>query len=218
MKILVLGDLHFPWHEHRCLEACYEFSKKYKPDLVIQVGDIIDGKAWSRYPKDPDDLSPELEWQQVVTSMAQLNKMFPQLVILQGNHCLRIMTRASEAGLCQPLIRTLNQVFDYKGWKWHVQPKPYVADGITFIHGDELPGNAWQKAQKIGKPLVQGHDHLGYLQYVNTFDHQIFGMSVGCMIDAKSIAARYAARNLMRCWLGWGTITHLRPELHPWLK
>lgn len=218
MKILVLGDLHFPWHETSCLLACSQFAKNYKPDLVIQIGDIIDGKAWSRFPKDPEDDGPSLEWSKVESSMATMNKLFPQLVILQGNHCLRIMHQALSVGIPRQLLRQLNQTFEFPGWHWHVHPQPYVADGIKFIHGDEMPGNAWQKAQKMGRSVVQGHDHQGYLTYVNTFDHQIFGMSVGCMIDAQSIAARYAAKNIMRCWLGWATITNGIPELWPWRK
>lgn len=214
MRILALGDMHFPWIDFKVLMAAHEFAKDYKPDLVIQVGDIVDQKAWSRYPKDVDDPSPHEEWMMAEDGLHALHRLFPKMIILEGNHCRRIMCRALEAGIPKKLIKTLDQVFDFPDWHWHMHPRPYVADGIAFIHGDEMAGNAYQKAGKLGMPLVQGHDHLGYLQFINTFDREIFGMSIGCMIDSESIAARYAAKNALRTWQGWATITDGEPHLH----
>ena len=77
-----------------------------------------------------------------------------------------------------------------------------------------MAGNAIQKAGKLGMSLVQGHDHMAYMSYINTFYKQIFGMSVGCMMNPTSIAARYAAKNPMKMWSGWATITNGEPQLH----
>ena len=218
MKILVLGDLHIPWVEIECLKAAHAFNRKYKADLVIQMGDLIDAKAWSRYPKDPDDLSPHHEWEATEIGIDKLHKLFPELTILSGNHDRRPMMRAFEAGIPKKLVRALDTYFDHPGWKWHMGPNPFEADKIAFVHGDEMAGNAWQKAKNLGQSLVQGHDHMAYLHYINTFNRQTFAMSVGCMMDAVSIAARYAAKNPSKMWLGWATITDGEPHLHRWIR
>jgi len=214
-RIMVLGDLHLPYTLWPAVEAAALFARQYKPDLIIQVGDLIDGKAWSRYPKDPDDC-PQTEWDATEIAVHRLHKLFPEMVILSGNHDRRIMHKAAEASIPSQLVKTLEEIFPYKQWIWHVGGKPFQIHDTVFIHGDETLGNAWQKAQRMGKNVVQGHDHQAYLNYINTFDTSVYGMSVGTFLDGKSAAARYAARNPFRCWLGWATITNGVPALHPY--
>lgn len=214
MKILVLGDTHFPWVDYACLHAAYRFAQKYQPDIVIQVGDLVDQKAWSVHPKDPADPSPAEEWQMTVEGLTYLHKLFPKMTILEGNHCRRIMCRALEAKIPKQLIKTMSDIFNFEDWTWHLDVKPLIVDKIVFIHGDEMPGRAHQKASRIGQSLVQGHDHMAYLEFINTYGFEIFGMSAGSMLDRESLAARYAAKNLCRSWTGWATVTHGEPALH----
>lgn len=216
MRILVLGDLHLPWVLWDCVYACAEFKKKYKPDLVVQMGDFTDQKAWSRYPKDLEDPTPTMEWLMVEQSVERLKKVFPEMTILEGNHCRRMMYKATEAMLPRQLIKRVDQIFGVETWTFHFDVDPFEADGIAFVHGDEMPGNAWQKAQKLGQSVVQGHDHLGYIQHIRTFNRKTFGMSVGTMVDPKTPAAKYAAKNPMKSFVGWGTITDGEPALHSW--
>ena len=218
MRILVLGDMHLPWMDHQVLIESYKFSRSFKPDKIIQVGDLVDQKAWSQWPKDPEDPNPSEEWDMTEQQIHYVHKLFPEMTIIEGNHCKRIMKRAMEIGIPRKLIRTMEDMFPFPKWEWYMESEPLVVDNIAFIHGDEMGGNAWQKAQRMGMSVVQGHDHQAYLQYVNTFRHQIFGMSVGTMMDPKSIAAKYAAKNPMKCWMGWATIVNGVPQLHPWGK
>jgi predicted phosphodiesterase len=216
MRILVLGDLHLPWVDYEALIATYKFSRSYKPDRIIQVGDLVDQKAWSQWPKDPDDPNPGEEWEMTEDGVHYVHKLFPEMTIIEGNHCRRIMKKAMEIGIPKKLIRGMNDMFPFPKWEWRLDPNPLVVDNIMFIHGDEMGGNAYQKAQRVGMNVVQGHDHQAYLQYINTFKHQVFGMSVGTLMDPNSIAARYAAKNAMKCWQGWATITDGVPQLYPW--
>ena len=217
MKILVLGDLHLPFVLWDALSAAQDYAKYYKPDLVIQVGDIIDAYNWSLYPRASDSPNAEAEWDATEIAMDRFRSLFAKypVTILSGNHDRRTMLRAFGVNLPRRLIKNLEDVFQYENWTWHLESKPLVIDKTIFIHGDEMMGNAWQKAQKLGQSLVQGHDHLGYLQYIVTFNHRIFGMSVGTMMDANSIAGRYAAKNAMRSWVGFATITNGVPNLIP---
>jgi hypothetical protein len=215
-KLLVIGDTHLPFINWDVVAGCADYAKWYKPDLIIQVGDLIDSYNWSLFKRAPDSPSAACEWDMTVHAVNRFRDYFPRRIpwkILEGNHCRRYMLRAAEVNLPKQLIKTLDFVFQFDNWHWHMKPEPLVIEDIAFLHGDEMPGNAWQKAQRMGMSVVQGHDHQGYLQYVNTFKHSIFGMSVGTMIDADSIVGRYSAKNAMKCWYGWSKIEHGMPQL-----
>lgn len=218
---MVLGDTHLPWINWQAIEHAADHARSYKPDCIVQVGDLIDGYNWSMYKKAIDSPNAAAEWDQTELAVNNLRNKFKKDIqwhILEGNHCRRYMMRATEVNIPRKLIRSLDEIFPYDNFKWHVEPRPLVLDGVSFIHGDEMAGNAWQKAQRMGQNLCQGHDHLGYLQYIQTFKHRIFGMSVGTLMDTESIVGRYAAKNCMRSWIGHATITDGVPQLHPFLR
>lgn len=220
MKILVVGDTHLPWTVWDLVQECAKEARRGKYDAIVQLGDFSDQHMWSRHAKYADSPSAELEWDQTEEAVKRFVSLFPKnipMLILEGNHCRRIMMRATEAQVPRKLVRRMDEIFDLPdNVVWHLDSKPLILDGVRYIHGDELGGNAWQKAQRMGVSIMQGHDHQGYVHYVNTFDHRIWGASAGCMMDAHSIAARYAAKNAMRCWLGWAVVEDSVPRLVPY--
>jgi predicted phosphodiesterase len=214
-RILVLGDLHLPFCDWDVLEQAREFKVKHKPDLIIQTGDLTDQKAWSRFLKDPEDDSPESEWTKTVAASKELAKMFPEMEILDSNHDRRYVKKAAEAGIPKIMLRTLDELFPFKGWNWHLEPEPFVVGDIAFMHGDELQGSVRSKVQTLGMNVVQGHTHKAELIYNCTYNKRYFGMDVGCMVDAKSAAFNYAARSLTKIWVGFGYIQDGVPYLFP---
>lgn len=219
MRVLALGDFHLPWILWDALAEARDFAKFYKPDLIVQMGDFGDQYAWSRWPKDPTAPNPQMEWDMFEASVHKVHHMFGgkiPWIILDGNHCRRVMMRATEAMLPKQLVKSIDELFPYDNWKWHVGPRPLVIDGVNYVHGDEIEGagNAIAKARLCSRSTIQGHDHKGYLEFIDTFDHHIWGMGVGCFIDSASLAAKYARRNLGRCWVGWGTSTNGEPHLY----
>lgn len=220
MRVFVLGDLHLPWGLWPLLVAASRFCQWYKPDIVIQVGDFIDAHSWSKYAKAPDSPGAALEWAMARASAKRLHGSFPpglQWHILEGNHDRRLMMRAMDVQLPGEMIRPLSELFPYPNWRWHVHAKPFVVDGVAYIHGDEVAGRGVQIARAVGKPTVHGHHHsLAAIDYSDTFDRQLWTMNVGCAMDQLSIAARYARKSIVRSWVGWGTVTNGIPHLYPW--
>lgn len=218
MRILVLGDTHFPFTNWYAINEVALYAKSYKPDLIVQVGDFIDAYNWSQYKRSVESPNAKDEWDGVLADIARFHKLFKRfpVTILEGNHCRRVMMRAGEANLPKQMIRTLSEIFPFDNFTWHLHAKPFIKDGTAFIHGDEMPGASWQKAQKLGCNVVQGHTHTAHIHYINTFDKRIYGMDVGCLMDTESIAAKYAAKNPMRCFIGFATITDGVPQLYPW--
>jgi predicted phosphodiesterase len=87
-NVLIMGDIHIPYHVKSIVEIAVKTAKKRKIDIVLLNGDIFDFFAISRWEKDPTkrDLSKEinvclqfLEW---------LRHKFPhaRIIFKHGNH------------------------------------------------------------------------------------------------------------------------------------
>jgi hypothetical protein len=219
-EVIILPDLHIPFCNFKVVEAAYEFyvtrtlsGAKIK---VIQIGDLTDQKAWSRFQKDPDDYSPELEWAHTMTQISLLKEYFPEMTIILGNHDRRIAMKSTEASLPQSLVRTLPEVFQAPGWSFHTSNTPFQFQGVTYIHGDIMAGAPIQKAHTIGTPLVQGHTHKLSLTYSPNFLTDIWAMEVGHALDPNSAAARYTAGNPNKGTQGFAHIdAQGNPHLYP---
>jgi predicted phosphodiesterase len=199
-SILVLPDMHLPWVHEGALDRAARWAKKHKPDIVVQLGDLIDAKGWSRWPTDSADLSPDEEWEAVEKAIHKLHKSFPKMEILSGNHDRRHLIKASEGKIPSKLTKTLNEVFPFKGWNWHVDPRKKlvlntVNGKILFCHGDEDGGKPIDKASFFGMSVVQGHDHKAAIEYRQVSDKFLFGVSAGNLMDPESKAADYNARS-----------------------
>lgn len=215
-KILVLGDIHLPWPDWTALEQAAEWARKERPDYVVMIGDLTDQKNWSRFGTDPDDDSPEQEWEKVEQGAKRLAKLFPKMQIIAGNHCRRYLKKASEARLSSKMVKSPQELLPYKGWTWHLDPsKTVMIDNVVFMHGDELGGAVEAKAAVLGLSVTQGHSHKSRIVYHNTFNHQVFGMDVGCMVDPSAPGFRYAAGGLRKVWIGFGVIDKGVPSLIP---
>ena len=53
-RILVISDLHIPYHHKDSFEFLREIKKEYKPDFVVNIGDLLDFHAISMHSHDPD--------------------------------------------------------------------------------------------------------------------------------------------------------------------
>src|ERR1700679_2056579 len=107
-KILIIPDAHAPWVNWEALNQAYRWRLKHKPDLVICLGDLTDQKIWSRWQKDVDDVSPSDEFELANKCLIKLHKMFPKMVILRGNHDVRVLSRAIEAGIPAQMFKDVD--------------------------------------------------------------------------------------------------------------
>lgn len=219
-SILVLPDIHLPWPDWEGLEMARKWKEKHKPDLVIQLGDLFDQKTWSRWPSDPDDLSPSQEWDAAVDCVKEIHRMFPKMDILRGNHDLRYMARAAESKLPKKMIKVVQEMFPYKGWNWHLDPrKKLIVDSprgkILFVHGDEDGGTPLQKAVRVGMNVCQGHTHRMSIQASEVMGKFVWGFEVGHLMNTASKAADYAARSSNAHASGFGVIKHGCPYFIP---
>src|SRR5437899_12189351 len=101
MKILIVGDLHLPYHNKRALRSIYEAIKKEKPTHIVQIGDLYDQYSFSRFTK-KNIITSTKELQKARKSAIQFWKRARALrrsvkcYQLLGNHDVRLSKRISE--------------------------------------------------------------------------------------------------------------------------
>lgn len=88
-KVLVLSDLHVPFHDADLLTAIMKYCRDLKPDEVILNGDLVDFYSVSRFDKSPhraEDLQYELDC--VAEVLEKIRKANPKAIIryIMGNH------------------------------------------------------------------------------------------------------------------------------------
>jgi hypothetical protein len=91
LKVLILSDIHIPYHDEVAVAAAIAHGKKKKPDVIILNGDIGDFYGVSRHDKDPRrSLADELD--AIRQFLFYLRKQFPNARILYkiGNHEARM--------------------------------------------------------------------------------------------------------------------------------
>jgi predicted phosphodiesterase len=219
-KILCIPDLHAPFIDMAALRVAGKWAKNHNPDLVVLLGDIFDQKAWSRWPKDPDDDSPHAEFEAALAQLNVVSAMFPTAEILLGNHDLRIAKRAMEMGITKHMMRNLNEVLPFDGWNWHADPrKKLIVDTkrgpIWFSHGDEMGGTVEAKSRLLGISVVQGHSHQASISFSKGLAHFVFGMECGMLMDVDSKGAKYAAASGKFPVVGFGVIKYGVPYFIP---
>lgn len=220
MKVLAVGDLHKPWCLWPLLNRIAKRAHEWKPDYLVQVGDMVDGKAWARFDKDTDAPNADLEFSMVERSFERLDRLLPKSlpkIILVGNHDLRHLTKATQAQIPSQLIKSLPEALHLPGWTWHTKRAPLILDGVAYIHGDEVDGSGIAVHRQTGYPTVHGHLHVkASICYDSTWDRDVWTMNVGTAWDRESVAARYGSRRVTKSWIGWGEVENRLPALKPW--
>jgi len=53
-RVLVISDMHIPFHHKDSFAFLEAIKKEYKPDFVINIGDLLDFHAINMHTHDPD--------------------------------------------------------------------------------------------------------------------------------------------------------------------
>ena len=78
-SVLVISDLHIPYHHPDAFKFLAALKKKYKPDLVVNIGDEIDQHSISFHNHHPDLKSPGDELRAARVYVKELEKIFPKM-------------------------------------------------------------------------------------------------------------------------------------------
>lgn len=91
-KILVLGDIHFPYHDAESLRIAINYGIEQKVNCVLLNGDILDMYQLSSHLKDPSKPRMREELEMGRWFMKELRAAFPGCPIYYkiGNHEIRL--------------------------------------------------------------------------------------------------------------------------------
>lgn len=216
-RVLIISDMHIPYHHKDLLPFLQHLKDKYKPTRVICMGDECDKHSLSYHDSDPDLPSAGDELQRCLPVIAELQKMFPVMDILESNHGSLVWRKAKTHGVPRHYIKSYNDVLGVSdNWQWHFDLTIDLPTGnkCYFHHGKSSDVN--KLSQQMGMCAVQGHFHEGFkIDYWGNPNGLFWGLQTGCLIDDSSYAFSYNNVNIKRPVIGTALIIDGMPVLEP---
>lgn len=216
-RILLISDLHIPYHHQDAVEFLVHLKEKYNPTRIICLGDEVDGHALSFHDNDPDLPSAGDEIRQALPVIAELFKIFPQMDILESNHGSLVWRKAKVFGIPKHYIKSYNEVLGVdSGWKWSFDLTVDLPNGQKCYMHHGKTSNIIQLSQQMGMCASQGHYHETFkIDYWGNSTGLYWGMQCGCLIDDNKLAFNYNNVNIKRPIIGTGLIIDSMPVLEP---
>lgn len=90
-NILVISDLHIPYHNIEAITIALDYGKKHKVNTILILGDLIDNHNVSKFERDLKKRSVKQEFDATKQFLVSLRATFPNAEIFwaKGNHCIR---------------------------------------------------------------------------------------------------------------------------------
>lgn len=216
-RILLISDLHIPYHHQDAIAFLTHLKDKYHPTRVICLGDEVDGHALSFHDSDPDLPSAGDEIRQALPVIAELFKIFPKMDILESNHGSLVWRKAKVFGIPKHYIKSYNEVLGVdSGWKWSFDLTVDLPNGQKCYMHHGKTSNIIQLSQQMGMNATQGHYHETFkIDYWGNSTGLYWGMQCGCLIDDDKLAFNYNNVNIKRPIIGTGLIIDSMPVLEP---
>lgn len=195
-NILIIGDIHVPYHDDAALFAALEYGAEQKVDTVIINGDLIDFALISRHEKDMRKRSVGYEIDTAKTLLKGIRDLFPNALIVYkyGNHDIRyekfIMQRAPE--LLDVDGTKLEDLLELVKLKIKiVYDKQIIYAGkMAILHGHEIGltsggvNPARSTRLKLNKSAIVNHFHRETKDMGKNLGEQPFSCySNGCLCD-----------------------------------
>ncbi len=218
-KILVIGDTHFPFVSHHTLDAIYTDCQRDKPDLMIQVGDLYDMYAHSKFPRSLNVYTPIQEEELGKRGAEEMWKILRETaplarcIQLKGNHDVRPLKRTLEY---QPAIEHavteyLNKLMTFEGVELVKDIREeFIIDGIQFLHG--YRSNIGDHRDYALMNTVCGHIHRGGTAFRRIRGQTLWELNAGFVGDPHSKALSYTPQKIADYTLGFGRIDELGPR------
>jgi metallophosphoesterase superfamily enzyme len=219
--VMAIGDTQFPFTHQDVIAFLTAVYKKYKPNHVVQIGDLFDqyfANAWGKTTaaKDTEEefrLALEVLHEEFLPIFGKT-----KVSIIIGNHDERLHKRADEAGIHSMFVKSLRDIYQlpssiYLGYE-------LVIDGVTYLHGHQTKCTA-DTADKIltdenETPVVYGHFHSkAGIRYLANKRRLVWGFNLGCLIDRYAYAFQYGRAYKDKPILGCGIIIDGLPFFVP---
>lgn len=217
-KILILGDIHFPFHNKKALAKVLSEVKRIKPTHVVQIGDLYDQYSFSRFTR-KNLQTPEEELRESrnagISLWNSVHKNAPNAKRYQilGNHDVRLIKRAEEKiPEAQTLIRkSVYELYKFKGVKTIYDDRQELVIGdVTFIHGYRSKLGDHMRFNRSN--TVVGHSHTGGVVFEQQAGRIIWELNAGYLADETAEPLRYRPQTTSKWTLGYGLVDEKGPR------
>lgn len=204
-RVLVLSDLHVPFHDVEAIEAALEYGERFKPDAILWNGDFFDFYSLSRYERRPDGPTAKQEIKAGSRIFRLVRERFPKArqVFKLGNHDERW-----EDFLC----RKAPELWDATRFSWqkHARLRKYgvevVRDKRPIMLGKLMVLHGHEKGRGISSPVnpargafmrllcstLEGHGHRTSEHTERTADGRVIACrTTGCLCELHPDYARF---------------------------
>lgn len=203
-QLLVLGDLHAPYHHRDAFAFMQALRDEFEPDEVVHIGDEIDWASQNYHEKVPGIPNPVEEFRLVRKEMAKLHDLFPEMVVIHSNHGNLPSRKAQTIGFPPEFLRSKNDLYGLPDdWehRFDYTVKLPKGESVYICHG--RTGNVVNLSKNIGNNAIQGHYHskMGVTFY-GTPERLMWGAQTGCLVDKDSLAMAYGKNSAALPLLG----------------
>ena len=194
-KVLLMNDIHIPFHVTAAVEAAVAHGRRFGADVVFLNGDVFDFHGVSRYDHDGTKLTYTEEIEYGRQFMAYLRGKFPKarLIVKAGNHEERldryILSRAPALfGLENVTLRSLVGM-DGFGAECVGDQRLVKLGKLHAIHGHEYGSGSSAPVNAARWLMLRARRHatMGHLHHTSEQIEQDIGgqqlatWSVGCL-------------------------------------
>ena len=212
--------MHMPYAHPDTWAFLRAIKRKYRPDLVICLGDEIDGHALSFHESDPDldSAGPELE--RAIRLLEPIYKLFPKVSVLESNHGSLVYRKAKSAGIPRRALKTYRDTLCApRGWVWSFDLRVRMSNGqwLYCHHGKTAKAGALSQRESVSS--VQGHYHSSFhCTYWRNSQGLYFDIHGGCLVDHDSLAFAYGKNTMAKGIVGAWMILDGQPKPIPMLQ
>ena len=198
-NILLISDLHIPYHDINAITMALDYGQKNKVNTIFINGDLIDFARISRFETDFNKRRTKEEFEAAESFLITLRKTFPLAAIywLKGNHCIRLekwlATKACEIWddpyfhleerlrLKEKKVTILDDKTLVKAGKLSISHGHHIFKGI-FSPVSPARG-AYMKAKQS---IIVGHLHRASHHPEITLDGEVISCwSTGCLCELR---------------------------------
>jgi len=215
VKILCVGDTHFPYEKQTYLNQLYAFASQYHPTHIIQIGDLYDQYNFSRYPKEEDKLAKSELFagrKKAEEFWRTLQQASPQARCYQlvGNHCMRMLKKVKQvAPELLPMVREYwTKVYRFQEVTTLQDDRSeLVINNVLFIHG--YLANLGDHLKLNRQNVVVGHSHKGGVVYIRHNTKTLFELNCGHLADDSKLPFSYPPQRTTFWTPGFGVVETL---------
>jgi UDP-2,3-diacylglucosamine pyrophosphatase LpxH len=212
LTVVAVPDLHFPFHSQKKLDLLYKKIQKIEPDIVVQLGDVLDMYAQARFSKSLDVMTPAEELEAGMGAYAEfwatikgITRRGCRRIQLGGNHTDRVHKLAMDkAPELLPYLK-IKENFKIPGVELHLNSRhELMIEGVLYIHG--WLSKSFAHAKYFNRPVVHGHLHSAEFHMENLHEGKLWSMSCGYLADPHQTPLLYRATKTEKWVHGFGVV------------